>query len=498
VALTRPGDGAIYLWDWKAGGPLRALRGHTASPFLLASVPEGRHLVSGTRDPSDRILSVWDVSRAAEVAQIDDWEPSLGPSARFLLRGYSSLQQPALAPDGRYLAYHNAVGRLQLVELPSGKARPASPFTWKGEGSVAFMPDGRQVVVCDSAAERAAGFGGRETVKTTLHQIDVPTGKELRQVNGTPLAFAVTRIEMTRTTALLGCRDGQLRVVDLTSGAETRTLGDAVKDPEPDPNGPFLASTLANRTPLFIVSPDRGTVAMRSATDNSVRLWEVASGKERARFAGHPGAITCLAFAADGRYLVTGSQDGTVLVWAIRPAGKVALRLNEKERDALWADLTGGDAAKAFDAVRALAAVPASAVALVRDRVKPATAFDEETFEKLVGDLDKATFAVRAKAQQKLVEMGERARPKLEKAAADTGSAEVRQRITEVLRKLTPGAASGAVLRDVRAVEVLEAVGDGPARELLAQLAKGAADARLTQDARDALERLKRIDAAGK
>ena len=45
-------------------------------------------------------------------------------------------------------------------------------------------------------------------------------------------------------------------------------------------------------------------------------------------------------------------------------------------------------------------------------------------------------------------------------------------------------------LRQARALEVLEAMGTPEARTLLDELAKGAADAWLTRDAKTALERL--------
>jgi WD40 repeat protein len=41
----------------------------------------------------------------------------------------------------------------------------------------------------------------------------------------------------------------------------------------------------------------------------------VASGKELHRFEGHRDTVTCVAFAPDGRTVISGSRDSTVLVW---------------------------------------------------------------------------------------------------------------------------------------------------------------------------------------
>jgi hypothetical protein len=47
-------------------------------------------------------------------------------------------------------------------------------------------------------------------------------------------------------------------------------------------------------------------------------------------------------------------------------------------------------------------------------------------------------------------------------------------------------------LRHLRAIQVLEQIGDDPARQVLEQLAQGAPDARVTEAAKSALNRLAR------
>ena len=51
----------------------------------------------------------------------------------------------------------------------------------------------------------------------------------------------------------------------------------------------------------------------------SIRLWEVASGENIATFWGHVTDVQDLAFSPDGSLLASGSYDGTILLWDMKP-----------------------------------------------------------------------------------------------------------------------------------------------------------------------------------
>ena len=51
----------------------------------------------------------------------------------------------------------------------------------------------------------------------------------------------------------------------------------------------------------------------------AIRLWDVASGEHLAAFWGHPTDIQTLAFSPDGELLASGSYDGTILLWDVKP-----------------------------------------------------------------------------------------------------------------------------------------------------------------------------------
>jgi hypothetical protein len=76
-------------------------------------------------------------------------------------------------------------------------------------------------------------------------------------------------------------------------------------------------------------------------------------------------------------------------------------------------------------------------------------------------------------------------------------SPEVRRRVQHLLESLeAPLVRPGPTLRDLRAVQLLERCGTRGATRNLESLAEGAPEARLTQEAKAALERLAQRPAA--
>jgi hypothetical protein len=69
-------------------------------------------------------------------------------------------------------------------------------------------------------------------------------------------------------------------------------------------------------------APDGKTVVSCSE-DQTLRLWDVAAGSERQRFTGHTDEVTDAAFTPDGRQLVSGGRDRSVRLWDVATGQEV-------------------------------------------------------------------------------------------------------------------------------------------------------------------------------
>src|SRR2546430_1488517 len=62
------------------------------------------------------------------------------------------------------------------------------------------------------------------------------------------------------------------------------------------------------------ISPDGARIASASG-DQTVKLWDAATGQETATLKGHTGEVYSVAFSPDGARIASASEDGKVKVW---------------------------------------------------------------------------------------------------------------------------------------------------------------------------------------
>jgi hypothetical protein len=128
------------------------------------------------------------------------------------------------------------------------------------------------------------------------------------------------------------------------------------------------------------------------------------------------------------------------------------------------------------------------------DKLSSVAHIERGKLEKDIANLASDDFTTRQKAETALVEAADTARIPLEQALRTPRDLEQCLRLKRLVALLD--SPSGNRLRQHRAILALEERGTHRARHLLQKLATGAPEARLTQEAKAALERLARRPAS--
>jgi WD40 repeat protein len=490
IAVTAGWDRTVRSWDTATGRELRVLAGlvhelavSPDSRTVVASVPEGR-------------LRTWDLATGRETTPAD-----LPDGLRF-----GAL---AFTPDGRQLVTASGP-RVTVLDWPRMKVRLSFDMPKPDKQPpdkqpkdyeclrLAVSPDGRWLA---TVAERS-GWRAENPPSPAGGVVDLwdlGTGQHIRRLaEWRQLAWYFQPATMAAFTA-----DGQVVLAPGTGtvpaqpGRPEQPSGGAAA--LLDPLTPRWVRSFPSRwnyyTAAIAVAPDGRTLYV-SGDSSEIVAFEVATGKPRRTIYGHAGCVRSLAVALDGRRLLSGSDDAFALLWDTTPAGAAQPRkepLTPADADGLWTKLAGDDAGAAFAALADLAAAPDRAVTLVRRELKPVSAAPtDDQLDRTFADLGSEQFTIRDQASRRLVEFGESAVPGVRKRLAQAETLELRRRAQKFLDRFDPPTPSPDRLRQLRAVELLEGIATPAARDVLSELAKGAAEAPLSREATAALERLRR------
>ena len=481
--LAALGDGlddyAIPLWDVATGKSLSpGPGGHRAPVSQVTFAADGKRLASASEDNTVRL---WDTRTGKELG-------------RSLLDG-SGVYAVVFSPDARLVAAAvNGATVLRLWEPTTGKkhAELRMPPGWLA--APVFAPDFKVLAAGWNRFDPAAREG-----RGTPCLWDVATGKELRRCKGhhrnsiRGLAFTADSKKL-----VTGGEDNCVRVWDVASGRELRQLEGHkrwVLSVDCSPDGRTIASADGATIRLWDVNTGRalavltqeGVASVRFAPDGktlvaggydrTVRLWEVATGKERHCFVGHQNSVQSVAFAADGRAVASGGRDTLIFLWDVtgrlRGGRLQAEELSAADLERLWTDLADADAVKAYRALWRLVASPRPTLPFLAKRLPPLPPPDREAQQRiarLIADLDDDRFAVREKATAELAKQVVAVGPALRRALEGKPSLEARRRLETLVSKLPRPEDSPERLRGPRVLEVLEQIGTTEARRLLKEM----------------------------
>ena len=312
---TSDAEGVVRLWDAASAAPVESFPLHRGGTAPVRWQADGVTLVSGGRDGrlaswqggglvsvrvADLPLRDLALNGGNQVFVSDD-----GGAVRVVDLGTASVPRtlaeglvPPLTlvqrPDQQRLAVGSGEGTVRIVEPATGRTlqslEAGAPVT-----ALAWRADGQRL----SAGTRGEGASPPRVVVFGPPATPEP-GRELERHDAATAGADVRRLGFDR--------DGRDVWGVLADGTLARFAPAA---PLPlfklDHGGPVLA---------VVVSRDGQTV-VSGGTDLTVRVWDAATGQQRAQMGGHTGAVHALAFTPDEAFVVSAGADRTLRLWDV-------------------------------------------------------------------------------------------------------------------------------------------------------------------------------------
>ncbi len=314
MMLHQEADGKHSFTFWPVEG---------VSPrFHSVRLPEGYHILHAAPDAGVALGS--DGKGKFVVHSLLSGEQI----ARFALSGIEEVGRARLFPNGRHMLISaklagtagskgdaDVVHATYLVDTASGRVlrqfRPVR-HTWEGidadpspdAGAFSFSADGSRFAIAWWS------FGVEIWSLQPLRLI-----KRMDAPQSTSLAFSANGRSL-----IVGSRDEGIFVFSSETGKVLRKL-----ERESVAGHVNTGSVAVSHDgELVAAGPSQRAVSSGDVgRERRIHVWETATGKSRFLLSGHEQNVTALAFTHDGRWLVSGSVDGTIRYWD-RKTGQLA------------------------------------------------------------------------------------------------------------------------------------------------------------------------------
>ncbi len=270
--LSASRDHTLRLWEVATGKDLRQFAGHHGTVYGVAVLPDGQRALTCSADKSIRL---WNLVTGEEMKQF----------AGHADRVYSV----ACKPDGDHFLSASKDGTVRLWDIGTAEKPGKELKRLEGHQGAVFGVD-------VSHDGRFAVSGGDDQ---TARLWDIDTGKEIAKIK-TPGPVHRVKFANDGKQVVLAC--GPEVLCWNLETKKTRSL-------DPPTDKVSAATFTAN-----------GKHVLGGGEDGLIRLWETTSGKQRQLLRGHLGQVLDVAVSPDGRHVASGGADRIILLWQLPPS----------------------------------------------------------------------------------------------------------------------------------------------------------------------------------
>ena len=249
----------------------------------------------------------------------------------------------AFSPDGRFLA--GSIGGYyregpQLWEVATGQKMGRTGY-FPHASLLRFSEDGKTLFALSDGGESISQLDvetRKGNVKHIEEQIERIVDPGCYAFTHDKFAIGVgTKIELwdTTTSKILFTLKGNISLLALEFSPDGTRLASAGMNNDEivplqlwniDSKESILLDKHTGWVNALAFSSD-GKILASGGSDNTVQLWNIATGEPITTFIGHTSSINALTFSPDNRTLASGSTDGTIRFWNTKTGDSLPTRI---------------------------------------------------------------------------------------------------------------------------------------------------------------------------
>lgn len=302
------GGSPVKLWDVGSDRVIRTLEGHQAWVRSAEFNADGRFVLSGSDDTTLKL-----------------WEVATGRCIRTIEGHQQPIRSLVLSPDGYYALSGDAEGaRLWTLNCPTLPYAAPLRLSQAKTVELSFPSDQayeQELAQAQVAQERSDFVSAAQHIRKArsqpgysrspeavnawlnlyrcLPRHGLNAGWDINTFDRHTDAVYTVAFSPDGSYALSGSGDQTIKLWEVATGRSLRSFEDH-----------------RDRVNTIALSPD-GNYALSGSSDQTIKLWQVATGSCLRTFRDHTDAVHAVVFSPDGQFALSGSMDSTLKFWEV-------------------------------------------------------------------------------------------------------------------------------------------------------------------------------------